>query len=290
MNPAVPTDKQMTEEQVVAELRSGMTIGIGGWGSRRKPMSLVRALLRSDLTDLTVVSYGGPDVGLLCAAGKVRTLVYGFVSLDTIPLDPHFRAAREAGEVESVEYDEGMLYLGLYAAACRVPFLPTRVGLGSDVMRVNPGLRTVVSPYDGEELVAMPALRLDAALVHLNRADAQGNAQFLGPDIYFDDLFCQAAERAYLSCERVVPTAEMAAAAHPATMRINRGMVSGVVEAPNGAHFTSCIPDYGRDEAFQRAYVDAARDPDRWAAFRARYLEVDEAGYQAAVAATEVPA
>src|SRR5271168_4499883 len=53
----------MTEQDVVGRLRSGMTIGIGGWGSRRKPMSLVRAILRSDLTDLTVVSYGGPAVG-----------------------------------------------------------------------------------------------------------------------------------------------------------------------------------------------------------------------------------
>ena len=93
-------DKRMTEEQVIAELRSGMTIGIGGWGSRRKPMSLVRAVLRSDLQDLTVVSYGGPDVGLLCAAGKVKKLVYGFVSLDSIPLEPHFQAARTAGAVD----------------------------------------------------------------------------------------------------------------------------------------------------------------------------------------------
>ena len=62
----------MTEDEVVAELESGMTIGIGGWGSRRKPMSLVRAILRSDLTDLHVVSYGGPDVGILTAAGKGR--------------------------------------------------------------------------------------------------------------------------------------------------------------------------------------------------------------------------
>ena len=63
--------------QVVAELRSGMTIGIGGWGSRRKPMSIVRAILRSDLNDLTVVSYGGPDIGLLCAAGKISRLAVG---------------------------------------------------------------------------------------------------------------------------------------------------------------------------------------------------------------------
>src|SRR4051794_41553694 len=105
---AIP-DKRMTEEEVVAELRDGMTIGIGGWGSRRKPMSLVRAILRSDLTDLTIVSYGGPDIGLLCAAGKVRKAVYGFVSLDSIPLEPHFRIARQQGTVEDTELDEGML-------------------------------------------------------------------------------------------------------------------------------------------------------------------------------------
>ena len=89
-----------------------------------------------------------------------------------------------------------MLHWGLLAAAHRLPFLPIRAGLGSDVLRVNPELRTVRSPYDdGEELVAMPALRLDAALVHLNRADAAGNGQYLGPDPYFDDLFCLAAGR-----------------------------------------------------------------------------------------------
>ena len=64
-------DKRTTAAAVVAELRDGMTLGIGGWGSRRKPMALVREILRSPVKDLTVVSYGGPDVGLLCAAGKV---------------------------------------------------------------------------------------------------------------------------------------------------------------------------------------------------------------------------
>ena len=63
-------DKRTTEDEVVAELTDGMTVGIGGWGSRRKPMSLVRAILRSDVKDLTIVSYGGPDVGLLCDRGQ----------------------------------------------------------------------------------------------------------------------------------------------------------------------------------------------------------------------------
>jgi acyl CoA:acetate/3-ketoacid CoA transferase alpha subunit len=276
--------KLMTADAVAAELRSGMTVGIGGWGSRRKPMALVRAICRSDLGDLTIVSYGGPDVGLLLAAGKVRKLVYGFVSLDSIPLEPHFRAARQSGAVEVTEYDEGMLQWGLYAAACRLPFLPTRAGLGSDVVRVNPELRTVRSPYDDEELLAVPALRLDAALIHASRADRYGNAQFLGPDPYFDDLFCMAAERAYVSCEQVIPTPGLTATAPVQTLRIQRWMVAGVVEAPRGAHFTSCDPDYGRDEWFQRLYATAAADAAAWAEFRATYLERDEAGYQAAVA------
>src|SRR5262252_5993835 len=200
-------DKRMRADEVVARLLSGMTIGIGGWGSRRKPMALVRAILRSSLRDLTVVSFGGPDVGLLCAAGKLRKVVFGFVSLDSIPLEPHFRQARQAGALETMELDEGMLEWGLYAAACRLPFLPTRAGLGSDVMTQSPGLRTVRSPYGDEELVAMPALPLDAALVHVHRADAAGNGQLLGPDPYFDDLFLGAAALRFLSCERVVATA-----------------------------------------------------------------------------------
>jgi glutaconate CoA-transferase subunit A len=278
----------LTEDEAVAQLADGMTIGIGGWASRRKPMSLVRAILRSPLKDLTIVSYGGPDVGLLCAAGKVSKLVYGFVSLDSIPLEPHFRAARQQGSIpQLVELDEGMLQWGLYAASLRLPFLPTRSGLGSDVMAVNPQLRTVRSPYDdGEELVAMPALVLDAALVHLNRADARGNGQFLGPDLYFDDLFLGAAAvgRRFLSCERVVPTEDLLKEGSVHTLRINRSMVDGVIEAPGGAHFTSCAPDYGRDEAFQKAYAAAATDADSWATFSARYLEVgSEEEYQQAV-------
>jgi glutaconate CoA-transferase subunit A len=276
----------MTADEVVSELRSGMTIGIGGWGSRRKPMSLVRAILRSGLSDLTIVSYGGPDVGLLCAAGKVRRLVYGFVSLDSIPLEPHFQAARQASAIEVTEYDEGMLQWALYAASLRLPFLPTRAGLGSDVLRLNPGLRTVRSPYqDDSELIAVPALALDAALIHLNRADATGNAQFLGPDLYFDDLFATAATRAYVSCEQLVPTAELTAVAGFSSLRIHRWMTAGVVLSHNGAHFTSCVPDYDRDEAFQREYVAAAKDPAAWRAFAGRYLEGTEQEYQAAVTA-----
>jgi glutaconate CoA-transferase subunit A len=278
-------DKRVTLDEIVSEIHDGMTVGIGGWGSRRKPMALVRALCRSSVQNLTLVSYGGPDVGLLCRAGKVKHVVYAFVSLDSIPLEPHFRNARQSGAVSTTELDEGMFLLGLQAAAWRVPFLPTRVGLGSDVMRVNPDLRTVRSPYaDGEELVAMPALELDVALIHMHRGDRGGNGQYLNVDPYFDDLMCMAAQRRFMSVEKIVDTGDFLAEGPPQSLRINRLMTDGVIETPRGAHFTECVPDYPRDEAFQRLYTASAKDDSAWADFRARYVDVDEAAYQAAVA------
>lgn len=273
--------KLTSEEQVVASLSDGMTIGIGGWGSRRKPMSIVRAIARSGLQDLTVVSFAGPDLGILCAAGKVARAMYPFASLDSIALEPHFRAARQAGRVEDIPFDEGMFLLGLQAAAWRVPFLPTRVGLGSDLMKLNPTLATVKSPFaDGYELVAVPAFRLDAAICHLNRADEHGNATFLGPDLYFDDLFLRAApERRFISVEKVVSTEDLAAeAGTELRVRVARMMVDGVIERPGGAGFTSCVPDYERDEDLQKEYAASASSPEAWAAFREKWIDRPEEG------------
>lgn len=284
----------MTEDEVVSRLRSGMTIGIGGWGSRRKPMALIRAILRSDLEDLHIVAFGGPEIGMLAASGKMTKLSFAFVAPDVgsaAVLDPHFRRARQDGALHCTEMDEGMMLLGLQAAAWRVPFLPTRVGLGSDLPEVNDRFTTITSPFPGpdgtpEELVAQPAMPLDAALVHLNVADERGNAAYTGPDPYFDDLMLEAAEQGFVSAERVVPSGELhAAAGDIARMRVNRLFVTGVVEAPNGAHPTSCEPDHDRDEAFQGEWFATAKDADRLTEFQNRwFLQPDEAAYQAALA------
>jgi glutaconate CoA-transferase subunit A len=209
------------------------------------------------------------------------------VSLDSIPLEPHFRAARQGGTIEDEPYDEGLFLLGLQAAAWRVPFLPTRVGLGSDLFRDNPRLQTVQSPYPssdgaaGETLVAAPALTMDVSLVHMNRADERGNAGYLGPDLYFDDLFVGAAERTFVSAEYVIPTDDLEPTLGLTRMAISRLQVDGVVEATGGAHFTSCVPDYDRDEAFQKSYAASAKSPEAWAEFQAAWLDLSEADYQA---------
>ncbi len=283
------TDKRTTLDEAVAGVESGMTIGIGGWGSRRKPMAFVRALLRTDVTDLTVVTYGGPDLGLLCSAGKVKRVYYGFVSLDSPPFyDPWFARARTSGVIEAREMDEGMLRCGLHAAAQRLPFLPIRAGLGSDVRAFwGDELKTVRSPYPTgtgyEELIAMPALNLDATFVHMNVGDSAGNAAYTGIDPYFDDLFLMAAQQRHLSVEKVVSTEELVKSIPPQALLVNRMMVDTVVEAPGGAHFTTAEPDYRRDEKFQRHYAEAAGSEASWATFAETYLSGSEADYQAAV-------
>lgn len=271
-------DKRCQVDAIVDRLRDGMTIGIGGWATRRKPMALVRAILRSPLKDLVVVSYGGPDVGLLAAAGKLRKLIFAFVSLDHLPLDPHFRAARQAG-LPVWELDEGLLHWGLRAAAMRLPFLPTRIGIGTDLLS-QPGFAMVRSPFeDGETLVAMPALRLDAALLHVHRSDPLGNTLTLSPDPFFDDLMARAADKVFVTTEALVETASLGL---PGNARLNlfeRSLVTAVAEAPFGAHPTSAAPDYQLDLEHLKRYADSASSPEAWDAYRRTFVEADAARY-----------
>lgn len=289
-------NKQMDAKSVVARLRDGMTIGIGGWGPRRKPMALVREILRSDLKDLTLVAYGGPEIGMLCAAGKVRKLIYGFVSMDAIPIEPYFRKAREAGAVEVSELDEGLLLLGLQAAGHRLPFLPTRVGLGSDVMTYNPHLKTIRSPYeDREELVAMPAIRLDAALVHVSRADRLGNTQTDGPDPYFDALFARAADAVYVTTEQLVDRIDTDHSHLVKSNLFERYLVTGVVSAPLGAHPTTSHDAYGWDMDHLKAYAASASEDGGWKRYFEEYIAdseeiyIDRVGGAARVRALPIP-
>lgn len=282
-------DKRMSAADVVAQLADGMTIGIGGWATRRKPMALVREILRSDIRDLTLVSYGGPDVGMLCAAGKVKKLVFAFVSLDHYPLEPHFRAARQSGSIEVLELDEGMFHWGLRAAAMHLPFLPTRIGIGTDILdQKGFEFKTVKSPYgDGEELIAMPALNLDVALIHAQRSDEKGNLLVTSPDPFFDELFARAAPKVYASAEKMVTTAELDIEANARFALVERARITGVVEAPFGAHPTSANPDYHLDLRHLKTYVESAASAEAWAEYRKAFVDVSEADYLAAVGGAE---
>ena len=274
-------NKEMKAADAVAQLHDGMTLGIGGWGPRRKPMTLVREILRSPLRDLTVVSYGGPDVGMLCAAGKVKKLIFAFATLDAIPLEPYYRKARESGVLQVEEYDEGMFEWGLRAAGMRMSFLPTRVGLATDVLAKNPRLKTIKSPYDdGEVYVAMPALKLDAALIHVNECDRLGNTLVRGHDTFFDHLFARAADKCFVSTEVLHDKLELNADAAKQNP-FERYLITGVVHAPGGAHPTYFGPNYGWDMEHFKRYNASATEENGWEKYVEEFIKDGEAAYLA---------
>ena len=275
-------NKCVSAAEAVSAVKSGMTIGIGGWGPRRKPMALVRELLRSDVDDLTVVAYGGADVGLLCASRKVSKVVFAFVSLDFMPLEPAFRKARESGAIEVREIDEGMMLLGLRAAAWGSPFIPTRIGLGTDVVTRNPDLKLIDSPYDDKAWVAMPALNLDVALLHATRADERGVCEIASPDYYMDDWFARASAHTIVSVDEMVDSTYFNDPDVARRVYWERNVTSQVVHLEGGAHPSSSDPLYGFDVSHYKTYGGLIAEGG-YAAWADAFLGDSEADYQSKV-------
>ncbi|MNQ91185.1 Glutaconate CoA-transferase subunit A [compost metagenome] len=173
-----------------------------------------------------------------------------------------------------------MFQWGLRAAGMRLPFLPTRCGLATDVTRLNPELKTIQSPYaDGEVLLAMPALNLDVAFLHVNVADRLGNTLVTGPDPYFDHMFARAAQQCFVSCEKLEERLELTAEQARGNT-FERYLVTGVVHAPFGAHPTSCPSDYGWDMSHFKRYVASSQEEGGWQAYVDEFVAPGELAYQ----------
>jgi glutaconate CoA-transferase subunit A len=136
----------------------------------------------------------------------------------------------------------------------------------------------------------MPALKLDAALIHVNRSDWRGNVQVFGPDVYYDEWFAKAATKAYVSCEELVDRMEDH---YPEDAQFNlfeRCFVTGVVELSGGAHPSSMPPHYGWDMKAFKAYADAAKDPGDWSVVADRFVGASEADYLNSIGGKEAVA
>lgn len=174
------------------------------------------------------------------------------------------------------------MLLGLRAAAWGSPFIPTPVGLGTDVIRNAPDIKVIDSPYDDKEWVAMPALPLDVALVHATRADRSGVCEIASPDHYMDDWFIRAAKHRVVSVDELVTREHFADPDVARRVYWERNCVQSVVHQPGGAHPSSNDPLYGFDVAHFKAYAQHISEGgyDAWAE---QFLGADEAAYQQAV-------
>jgi len=260
-------EKVQSIEQAAAEVPDGCTLALGGLSMNCSPMALVRELIRQQKKNLTVVAIvNGMAVDWLVAAGCVRRVISGLISFEGMGLAPHFRRAVETGAVILEEYSEYLLIARLRAAATHLPFIPTKAGLGTDVIGLHPETtRLETDPVSGEAYVACTPLAVDVAMVHAHAADAQGNVRVDPKLLWMDNEIVNAAGKTIVTVESIVPHSRFVAEPHRTTWP--RFITHVVIEAPWGAYPTSCFPKYRHDKAFFSAYSRAARAPESFKAF-----------------------
>jgi glutaconate CoA-transferase subunit A len=249
------------DEALERIVKDGARLGVGGYFTYRHPMALIRGLIHLKRRNLDIVSpFGGIDVDLLVGTGGVRSVAYGFVSLDVFGLAPHFRRALEEGRITGTDYGAVTLARGLEAAYRGIPALPVRSMLGSDLAAGHPGRFLEI---DGERLFLSPALVPDVTLLHVPWATDRGELKIRGEG--FDPDLAKAARVLVVSAERIVSarefdTIDAVPIARPADV---------LVEAPYGAHPTSCFPSYVADLWHLLVYSESAGTPEGLG----RYLE-----------------
>lgn len=275
-------DKRCTIEEAIGLVRDGDTVALGGALSYREPLALVRELARQGRRDLRLVgSAHGIDVDLLVGAGVASAVEESYVGFEQdLGLAPAYRRAAEQGTIEIRETCCYTLLQQLRAAEYGLPFMPVRGVAGTGIGDLHPEYGEVTCPFTGQTLVAVPALAPDVALIHGLSADRRGNVHLRRP-LVLDERFAHAAKRVIVTVERLADADAVGAAG----IVLPSFLVDAVVEAPHGAHPTSCYPHYTYDRAHLREWVAAAASGEGIDEYLARYVAGGEAAYLDAVGA-----
>lgn len=226
------------------------------------PFAAGHELIRQRRRNLTLVRLT-PDLlfDQMIAAGCARKLIFSWAGNPGVGPLHAFRRAVEQGQphrLELEEYSHFGLALRLQAAAANLPFLPTRTFAASDLPRVNPYIKPITCPHTGEELWSVPALVPDVAILHAQRADAEGNTQVWGlVGVHKEAAF--AAQRVLVVVEEIVP--QEVIRRDPNRTLIPALRVDAVVHEPFGAHPSYVQGYYDRDNDFYVRWDELSREP-----------------------------
>jgi len=253
--------KLMTMKEAIGRfVRDGDTIVIEGF-THLICFAAGHEIIRQRRRELTVCRLT-PDLiyDQLIGAGCVRRLVFSWAGNPGAGPLHALRRAVEQGVPNSIELEEyshfGMV-ARLAAGAAKLPFYPLRDYKGSDLPRVNPQIKTVTCPFTGEELAAVPALNPDTAIIHVQRADENGNAHVWGlMGVQKEAAF--ASRHTIVVAEEIVP--ESVIRADPNRTLIPGLIVDAVVHEPFGCHPSYAQGYYDRDNAFYIAWRELSQD------------------------------
>ncbi|PZN71154.1 MAG: acyl CoA--acetate/3-ketoacid CoA transferase subunit alpha [Candidatus Methylumidiphilus alinenensis] len=259
MNPAIytQTDKCCGLTSLIAHVRPGDCVVIGGGLSSREPMAALRELVRQAIGNLKLAgSAHGIDVDLLCGAGLVAESAESYVGFEQdFGMAPNYRRACEAGTVAVRDSCCYTLVQQLRAAIAGLPFMPMRSVRGTGFMAMHPEYKTMICPYTGEELLLVPALKPDVAIIHAQYGDAHGNLHIEGPPVA-DILFAKASKKVIATVEQILPTGQLAEKG----VTIPYFYIAALSEVPYGAHPTACYPFYAYDRRHTAEYYRLASE------------------------------
>jgi glutaconate CoA-transferase subunit A len=251
-------------EAVAAHLHDGDTLAIEGF-THLISFAAAHEVIRQGRRGLTLARLT-PDLvyDQMVAAGCASKLVFSWIGNPGVGSLHAVRRAIEDGLLEIEEYSHHGMVARYAAGASRLPFFPLRSYDGSDLTAVNPRIRRVASPYDGEEVAVVPPLNPDVTIIHAQRADADGNVQAWG--------IVGVQREAALAARRVIAVVEELVDASVIRDDPDRTLLPGtVVDAvcvePFGAHPSFAQGYYDRDNAFYRDWDAISRDPARLAAW-----------------------
>jgi len=236
-------EKVMSLEEAAALVNDGDSVGIGGSTLSRTPMAMIWQLVRAGKKDLAVSrSITSSEGDLLFASGICKHIMTSWFSQGIVW--GVSKVMRHHVENKLARYEEwSHLAMGMRfrAGAMGVPFLPMRSMLGSDVLKLRPEAKSITCPFTGEQLLLIPALNPDVALIHVQRCDAYGNAQIDGLQFMDMDL-AMAANRVILTTERIVSNDQIRRV--PELTKIPFFAVDAVVEVPYGCAPHECTNVY----------------------------------------------
>jgi len=194
----------------------------------------------------------------MVAAGCARKIIFSYMGNPGVGSLRMVRAAIERGELEWEEYSHFGMISRLQAGAAGLPFMPMRQTGATDLERANPNIRRITDPYSGEEVIVVPALNPDVAIVHVQRADVQGNAHLWGI-IGEQKEAAFAARRVILTAEEIVD--EEVIRSDPNRTLIPGFIVSAVCHVPYACHPSYAQGYYDRDNAFYLQWDKISESP-----------------------------
>ncbi|TFG02396.1 MAG: hypothetical protein EU539_13140, partial [Promethearchaeota archaeon] len=198
--------KLMSLEDAISSLvDDGDVVGIGGLSFWRKPVSACREIIRQEKKDLTLCTFvGGIEVDMLIAGGCISEVKASFVGMEVFGMAPHYRAAIESGEIKVSEESEASIALGLKCSYLKVPFMPLKGIIGTDFPKVRNDITQFEDPLgSGTQLMALPKIDLDVAILHVPYADEFGNGNIAGA-VWLDDDMAKTAKKTIITCEKLV--------------------------------------------------------------------------------------